>query len=51
MLLFTRKKFHLNFIHVYVQVGQSSFQDRPHQLIVFSSIRPFHVARTGFFSS
>ena len=51
MLLFTREQFHLNFIQVYLQGGQSIFQDGPYQLIVFSSIRPVHVAQTGFFSS
>ena len=44
MLLLTCKKFQLNFIQVYRQGGQYIFQDGPHQLIVFSSIRPVHVA-------
>ena len=44
MLVFTRKQFHRNFIQVYLQGDQSILQDEPHQLIVFSSIRPFHVA-------
>ena len=43
MLLFTREQFHLNFIQVYLQGSQPIFQDGPHQLIVFSSIRPVHV--------
>ena len=43
MLLFTREQFHLNFIQVYLQGGKSIFQDGPHQLIVFSWIRPIHV--------
>ena len=51
MLLLTREPFHLNFIQVYLQGGQSIFEDRPHQRIVFSSIRPVHVARTGFFAT
>ena len=42
--LLTREQFHLNFIQVYLQGGQSIFQDGPHQLIVLSSIRPVHVA-------
>ena len=46
MLLFTREQFHRNFIQVYLQGGQSVFQDGLHQLIVFSSIRPVHVAQT-----
>ena len=44
MLLFTREQFHLNFIQVNLQGGQPISQDRPHQLIVFSSIKPVHVA-------
>ena len=44
MLLFTREQFHLNFIQVYLQGGQSIFQDAPHQLIIFRSIRRVHVA-------
>ena len=51
MLLLTRERFHLNFIQVYLQGGQSIFQDRPHQLIVFSSIRLVHVGQTEFISS
>ena len=51
MLLLTGERFHLNFIQVYLQGSQSVFQDRPHQLTVFSSIRPVHVAQTGFLSS
>ena len=51
MLLFTRKQFHLYFIQVYLHGGQSTFQDRQYQLIVFSLIRPVHVAQTGFFLS
>ena len=30
MLLFTREQFHLYSIHVYLQGGQSIFQDGPH---------------------
>ena len=44
MLLFTCIQLHLNFIQVYLQAGQSIFQDRPHHLIVFSSIRKVQVA-------
>ena len=44
MLLFTREQFHLYFIQVYLQGGQSIFQDRSHQLIVLSSIRAVHIA-------
>ena len=44
MLLLTRGQFHLNFIQVYLQGGQSIFQDGPHQLIVFSSMRLVQVA-------
>ena len=51
MLLLTRKRFHLNFVQVYLQGGQSIFQDRPSHLIVLGLIRPVHVAWTGFFSS
>ena len=51
MLLFTREQFHLYFVQVYLQGGQSIFQDGRHQLIVFSSMRPVHVAQTGLFSS
>ena len=51
MLLFTGEQFHLHFIQVYLQGGQSNFKDGPHQLIVFGSLRPVHVARTGSFSS
>ena len=50
MPLLTREHFHLNFIQVYLQGSQSIFQDGSHQLIVCSSIRPFHIAQTGFFS-
>ena len=49
MLLLTRKQFHLNFIQVYLQEGQSIFQNRPHQLIAFSWIRPVHLAQTRLF--
>ena len=38
MLLPTREQFHLNFIDIYLQGGQSIFQDESHQLIVVSSI-------------
>ena len=44
MLLFTRERFHLGFIQVYLQGSQSNFQDVPHQLIVFRSIGPVQVA-------
>ena len=44
MLILTRQQLHLNFIQVYLQVGQSIFEDGPHQLIVFSSIGPVNVA-------
>ena len=39
MRLLTREEFHLNFVQVYLQGGQSSFQDASHQLIVFILIR------------
>ena len=51
MLLFTHEQFHMNFIQVYLQGGQSILQDGSHQLMVCNSIRPVHVAQTGFFSS
>ena len=51
MLLFTREQFRLYFIQVYLQGGQSILQDRPHQLILFSSIRLGHVAQIRFFLS
>ena len=47
MLLFTRQQCHLYFIQVYLQGGQSILKGGPHQLIVFSSIRPVHAAQTG----
>ena len=51
MLVVTREQFHLNFIQVYLQGGPSIFQDGLHELTVFSSIRPVHLAYTGFFLS
>ena len=51
MLLFTRKPFDLKCIQVYAQGAQFIFQDGLHQPIVFSSIRPVHLAQTGIFSS
>ena len=51
MLLLTREQFHLNFIQVYLQGNQSMFQNRPHQPIIFNSIRPVHPVQTGFFLS
>ena len=44
MLLLARDQFCLNFIQVNLHGGQSILEDRPRQLIVFSSIRPVHVA-------
>ena len=44
MLLLAREQFRLNFIQVYLQGGQSIFQDRSHQLLVFGLIGPVHVA-------
>ena len=37
MLLLAREQFHLNVIQVYLKGGQSTFQDGPYQLRVFSS--------------
>ena len=51
LLLCTREQFHLYFSQVHLQGGESIFQDRLHQLIVFSSMGPVHVAQTGFFLS
>ena len=51
MLLLSREQFRLTFIRVYLQGGQSILQDGLQQLIVFRSIRPVHIAQTGFFSS
>ena len=44
MLPLACEQFHLNFIQVYLQGGQSIFQDRPQKLLVFGSIRPVRVA-------
>ena len=44
MLLLTREPFNLIFIQVYLRGDQSVFQDGSHQLMVFSCIRPVHVA-------
>ena len=44
MLQVTGEQFDLNFIQVNVQGGQSIFQDRMRQLIVYSAIGPVHIA-------
>ena len=44
MLILTCEQFHLNLIQVYPQGGESIFQDGLHELVVFCSIRPLHVA-------
>ena len=51
MLLLTGKQLHLNLIQVCLQCGRFIFQDWSYKLIVCSSMRPVHVASTGFFSS